>query len=85
MTSSSHGNFPALAEAEFQRLVEELLEQQGLKLEEVLMQPPLFKPSRQPLHGTLEQLLQRDRTTTTKETLRYSQVGVVGSPSTIKD
>lgn len=60
--------------AELQLLVEELLEQQGLKLEEVVMQPPLFNPSRQPLCSTIEQLLQRDCATASKETLRYIQV-----------
>lgn len=52
------------------------MEQQGLSLEEVMLQPPLFEPSQQPLCSTIEQLLQRDRAKESKETLRYIQVGV---------
>lgn len=57
-----------------QVLVEELLEQQGLTLEEAIKQTPLFEPSRQPLHSTIEQLLQRDHAAESKEMQKYIKV-----------
>ncbi|MPC23460.1 Splicing factor 3B subunit 6-like protein [Portunus trituberculatus] len=43
-----------------QNLTETLLRQQGLSLEEVIMQPPPFPASRQPLRSIVEQLTQRN-------------------------
>lgn len=66
-------------------LIEELLQQQGLTLEEAVMKPPLFEASRQPLQGTIDQLLKRDRAAQSKETLRYIEVSGYESTSFIKN
>ncbi|XP_063885354.1 TATA box-binding protein-associated factor RNA polymerase I subunit B-like [Scylla paramamosain] len=58
---------------ELQAFTEKLLQQQGLSLEEVIMQPPLFPASRQPLRSIIDQLTQRNGATEA-EIHKYTKV-----------